>query len=107
MRAMSLLTFGGLWLLGSVAWGQATTTPPASGAQAGKASPAATISRPVAPAEWCELPDTGEVPFAPAENELQVPEHFRLESHRFAFETEVLRKANRVRAAAASSGRAA
>ncbi|MFN9270293.1 MAG: alpha/beta hydrolase family protein [Planctomycetaceae bacterium] len=99
MRAMSLLTFGGLWLLGSVAWGQATTTPPASGAQATKASPAATITRPVALAEWCELPDTGEVPFAPAENELQVPEHFRLESHRFEFETKVLRKANRVRAA--------
>ncbi|MFM8224308.1 MAG: hypothetical protein ACKOJF_35870, partial [Planctomycetaceae bacterium] len=78
MRVMSLLISGLLWWLGSVAWGQATTSPPGSG------------TRPVAPAEWCELPGTGEVPFAPADSEQQVPEHFRLETHRFPFETELL-----------------
>lgn len=88
MWARSLLTTGMVWLLAAVAWGQ----PPLSPSQS-------TAARVVAPAEWCELPGEGEVPFAPADNEQQVPEHFRLEPHRFSFETKLLRKANSVRAA--------
>jgi cephalosporin-C deacetylase-like acetyl esterase len=48
--------------------------------------------------EYCPLPPQGKVAFQPAENEAEVPTHFRLEAHEFDFTSKPLRKANRVRA---------
>lgn len=47
---------------------------------------------------YLEIPQTGQVSFQPAEEEQQVPEHFRLAPHEFDFESQPVKQANRVRA---------
>lgn len=98
MRAWSLLMLGGLWVASSAAWGQTSSDTPAAPAARRATLPAATGAN-SPQVVWCELPEAGEIPFTPAPNEPQIPEHFQLDRHQFGYSAELLRKANRVRAA--------
>ncbi len=48
--------------------------------------------------EYLLIPTTGVVPYVPADDEAQVPEHFRLDRHEFDFRSQPVKQANRVRA---------